>query len=61
MKNYNKETDKVKILPTTTVQFTVKGQYLPAEAKILKVIHSIKTYYPQIRMLQMFQNWAHKN
>ena len=48
-KMFNTAIDKVEILPTKTIQISVKGQFLPTEAKVLKVVHPIETYYPQIR------------
>ncbi|XP_031788843.1 uncharacterized protein LOC100680327 [Nasonia vitripennis] len=58
-KIYNKSTDKVDILPTKTVQITVKGQFLPAEAKVLKVIYPIETYYPQVRQCYRCFRFGH--
>ena len=48
-KEFNKQTNKTEIVPTTTVQFTVRGQCLPAEVKIYKVIYPVEIYFPQIR------------
>ena len=56
---YNKDTQKVEILPTTTVQITVKGQFLSSEAKIYKVIYPIQTYYPQVQQCYRCFKFGH--
>ena len=56
---FNNTTDKLEILPTQTVQFTVKGQSLPSEAKVLKVIHPVEIYYPQIRQCYKCFRFGH--
>ena len=46
---YNKTTKNIDLIPTTTVQITVKGQILPPEIKINKVVRRVEMYYPQVR------------
>ena len=58
-KEFNKQTNKTEIVPTTTVQFTVRGQCLPAEVKIYKVIYPVETYFPQIRQCYRCFKFGH--
>ena len=58
-KLFNPVTNKVELIPTTTVQVTVKGQFLPAEVKINKVVRRVETYYPQIRQCYRCFQFGH--
>ena len=38
-KKYNSDTDKTDVIPTRTIQITIRGKFLPSEAKIMKVVY----------------------
>ena len=48
-KIYNKKKQELETIPITTVQITVRGQTLPPEVEINKVVKMVEMYYPQIR------------
>ena len=58
-KKYNSDTDKTEIVPTKTIQITIRGQFLPSEAKIMKVVHPIEIYYPQVRQCYRCYRFGH--